>query len=60
MDPGTENVLALNGKKIQAFPKQDHQAHMRAHLNFMGTAFVRNNPKALGILQQNCMEHITF
>ena len=60
MDPGTENVLALNGKKIQAFPKQDHQAHMRAHLNFMGTAVVRNNPKALGILQQNCMEHITL
>ena len=60
MDPGTENVLALNGKKIQAFPKQDHQAHMRAHLNFMGTAVVRNNPKALGILQQNCMEHIVL
>ena len=33
---------------------------MRAHLNFMGTAVVRNNPKALGILQQNCMEHITL
>ena len=25
MDPSTENVLALNGKKIQAFPKQDRK-----------------------------------
>ena len=60
MDPSTENVLALNGKKIQAFPKQDHQSHMKAHLLFMGTMVVRNNPQALGILQQNCMEHINL
>ena len=60
MDPSTENVLALNGKKIQAFPKQDHQAHMKAHLLFMGTTVCRNNPQALGILQQNCMEHINL
>ena len=60
LDPASENILALNGKKIQAFPQQDHQAHMRAHLQFMGTTMVRNNPKALGILQQNCMEHINL
>ena len=60
MDPSTENVLALNGKKIQAFPQQDHQAHMKAHLLFMGTTVCRNNPQALGILQQNCMEHINL
>ena len=58
LDPASENILALNGKKIQAFPKQDHEAHMKAHLQFMGTTMVRNNPKALGLLQQNCMEHI--
>ena len=60
MDPASENILALNGKKIQAFPKQDHQAHMRAHLQFMGTMMARNNPKCLSILQQNCMEHINL
>jgi hypothetical protein len=60
MDSGTENILALNGKKIQAFPKQDHQAHMKSHLLFMGTTICRNNPQALGILQQNCMEHIVL
>ena len=58
MDPATENILALNGKKFQAFPKQDHQAHMKSHLRFMGTMVVRNNPQAMSMLQQNCMEHI--
>ena len=60
LDPASENILAMNGKKFQAFPKQDHQAHMKAHLQFMGTTIVRNNPKAMGLLQQNCMEHITL
>jgi len=58
MDPASENIMALNNKKFQAFPKQDHQAHMRSHIQFMGTMMVRNNPKALARLQQNCMEHI--
>ncbi len=58
LDPASENILALNGKKFQAFPKQDHQAHMKSHLRFMGTTVIRNNPAAMGMLQQNCMEHI--
>ena len=57
-DPASENILALNGKKFQAFPKQDHQSHMKAHLRFMGTTVIRNNPQAMATLQQNCMEHI--
>jgi hypothetical protein len=60
MDPASENILGLAGKKFKAFPKQDHQAHMRAHLQFMGTTMARNNPKALMKLQTNCMEHINL
>ena len=60
MDPASENIMALNSKKFQAFPKQDHQSHMKAHLSFMGTTLVRNNPKAMVALQQNCMEHINL
>ena len=60
MDPASENIMALNNKKFQAFPKQDHQAHMKAHIQFMGTMMVRNNPRALERLQQNCMEHINL
>tara|TARA_R110002153_G_scaffold161774_1_gene314191 strand:- start:298 stop:2817 length:2520 start_codon:yes stop_codon:yes gene_type:complete len=58
LDPATENVMALGGKKFQAFPKQDHKAHMAAHLQFMGTLVVRNNPQAMTALQTNCMQHI--
>jgi hypothetical protein len=58
LDPATENVMALGGKKFQAFPKQDHQAHMKAHLRFMGTTICRNNPQAMAALQTNCMQHI--
>ena len=60
MDPASENIMGLAGKKFQAFPKQDHQAHMRAHLQFMGTTMARNNPKTLQKLQQNCMEHVNL
>ena len=60
MDPASENIMALNMKKFQAFPKQDHLSHMQAHLSFMGTTLIRNNPKAMVALQQNCMEHINL
>ena len=60
MDPASENIMALNAKKFQAFPKQDHQSHMKAHVNYMGTMLIRNNPKAMVALQQNCMEHINL
>ena len=60
MDPAMENMQAMAGKPFQAFPGQDHQAHMDAHLTFMGTFMARNNPQALALLQKNCMEHITL
>ena len=59
-DPATENITALSGKKFQAFPNQDHQAHIAAHLSFMGTMSVRTNPAVLMSLQKNCLEHITL
>jgi hypothetical protein len=44
MDPSMEHINALAGKPFQAFPGQDHRAHITAHLNFMSTNIVRNNP----------------
>ena len=43
MDP-SRNTLCFTGKPFQAFPGQDHRAHITAHLNFMSTNIVRNNP----------------
>ena len=60
MDPATENLMALSGRKIQAFPGQDHKAHMDTHLSFMGTVSVRTNPPVIASLQKNCLEHIAL
>jgi len=60
MDPAQENIQALSAGKFKAFEGQDHQAHMAAHLSFMGTVSVRNNPQVLGSLQKNILEHINL
>jgi hypothetical protein len=60
MDPALENIMAMNGKPFQAFPGQDHKAHIDAHLSFMSIAIVQNNPIAMAALQKNILEHISF
>jgi hypothetical protein len=60
IDPSIEHVNALGGKPFQAFPGQDHQAHITAHLNFMSTNMVRNNPAIMAAIQKNILEHISI
>jgi hypothetical protein len=60
MDPALENIMAINGKPFQAFPGQDHKAHIDAHLSFMSISMVQNNPAAMMALQKNILEHISF
>jgi len=60
MDPALENIMAINGKPFQAFPGQDHKAHIDAHLAFMSISMVQNNPAAMMSLQKNILEHISF
>jgi hypothetical protein len=60
MDPALENIMAINGKPFQAFPGQDHKAHIDAHLSFMSISMVQNNPGAMMALQKNILEHISF
>jgi hypothetical protein len=59
-DPALEHIDALAGKPFQAFPGQDHRAHMTAHLNFMATNMARNNPTIMASLEKNCFEHISL
>jgi len=59
-DPALEHIDALTQKPFQAFRNQDHQAHMTAHLNFMETNLVRNNPPVMVAIQKNCLEHISL
>ena len=60
MDPSLEHINALAGKPFQAFPGQDHRAHITAHLNFMSTNMVRNNPAIMAAIQKNILEHISL
>ena len=60
MDPALEHIMAMSGKQIQAFPGQDHKAHIDAHLHFMGLNMVQNNPAVLAVLQKNILEHISL
>ena len=60
MDPALEHILAISLKPFQAFPGQDHKAHIDAHLNFMSIAMVQNNPGAMASLQKNILEHISI
>jgi hypothetical protein len=59
-DPALEHIDALAGKPFQAFPGQDHRAHITAHLNFMATNMARNNPMIMASLEKNCFEHISL
>ena len=59
-DPALEHIDALGMKPFQAFRGQDHTAHMTAHLNFMATNMVRNNPPVMAAIEKNCLEHISL
>ena len=60
LDPALEHINALGGKPFQAFRGQDHRAHVTAHLNFMSTNMVRNNPPIMAAMQKNILEHISL
>jgi hypothetical protein len=60
MDPSLEHIMAISGKPFQAFPGQDHKAHIDAHLGFMSISMVQNNPMAMMSLQKNILEHISL
>jgi len=59
-DPALEHIDALASKQFQAFPGQDHRAHITAHLNFMATNIARNNPMVMASLEKNIFEHISL
>jgi hypothetical protein len=59
-----ENVAAVMGKPVTAFPEQDHIAHLKTHLAFMKSpAFGMNPliaPAFLPVILQHLKEHIAM
>jgi len=58
MSPAVENAMAMKSKPLKVFPQQDHQAHMKAHAEFMFTRMVQINPPLYSMLQAHMSEHI--
>lgn len=59
-----ENMAAMMGRPIVAFPEQEHLAHLQTHLEFLQSPMFGANPiiapKATPGLIQHVMEHLGF
>ena len=60
IDPSMEEIAAMGGKPFQAFPGQDHKAHIDSHLNFMKSNMIQNSPAVMASLQKNILERISL
>ena len=58
IDPATENGNALKGMPLQAFPEQDHEAHVRAHIPFLANPASQANPQGFLMLHAHVQDHI--
>jgi len=59
-DPAIENAKSIIQEALQAFPTQDHDAHMTAHIIFMKTPIAASSPPVFALLQAHLCEHIAF
>lgn len=61
MNPVSENMAALSGKPIKAFLYQDHEAHLKVHMNAIQDPKIQQiigqNPQAQ-VIQAAMMAHI--
>jgi len=59
-DPAIENAKSIIQETLQAFPTQDHDAHMTAHIIFMKTPIPASSPPIFALLQAHLCEHVAF
>jgi hypothetical protein len=60
MDPAMENGRAIVGTPLQAFPQQNHDAHIKTHIALLKTPFVQGNAMAMSALYAHIQEHVAF
>ena len=60
VDAGTENSGLLMGQPAQAFPEQNHQAHLEAHKSLFLTTIVKESPQVQALIISHCMQHLQF
>ena len=59
-DAGLENAGLLMGQPAQAFPEQNHQAHLDAHKSLFLTDIVKQSPQVQALIISHCMQHLQF
>ena len=60
VDAGIENSTLLMGQPAQAFPEQNHQAHLEAHKSLFLTNIVKESPQVQALIISHCMQHLQF
>tara|TARA_R110002096_G_scaffold419521_1_gene624219 strand:- start:133 stop:870 length:738 start_codon:yes stop_codon:yes gene_type:complete len=64
VSPSMENAGFLQGQPAQAFPDQDHDAHITAHISLLRSPIVQNVPQgqmqAAAMIQSHIYQHIDF
>jgi len=58
--PALENAAALMGAPLQAFPDQDHDAHIESHITFLENPMASMNPPVATSLLTDILQHIAF
>ena len=58
--PALENAAALMGSPLQAFPEQDHDAHIESHITFLENPMASMNPPVATSLLTDILQHIAF
>ncbi len=59
-DAGLENAGLLMGQPAQAFPEQNHQAHLDTHKSLFLTTIVKESPQVQALIISHCMQHLQF
>lgn len=64
MGPANENAQALNipngAPQLQAFPEQDHAAHIESHVTFAKLPLVQSTPAVMAGILAHIFQHIGF
>ena len=59
-DPATENAAMIGGKTPQAFPQQDHDAHIAAHISLLELSILQQTPSVLAALFSHVLQHVNM
>jgi hypothetical protein len=59
-DAGLENAGLLMGQPAQAFPEQNHQAHLDTNKSLFLTTIVKESPNVKDLIISHCIQHLQF